>query len=227
MVIVCIYRKQEILFKLFKDELVSLMDKMSSIGGKLLVVGDFNVWADEIKGKDTVELYDLMNAYGLVQMVEGPTQRNGHTLDHVYANPYQMETDYEIINEQINFTTDHLPIMLKIPTGNVANETQTVSYRRLKDVDMLRFRHDLQTAVNEIDSAQTNFAEHIHLFDQSTRAIVENHAPVISKKLRNKTPMWLDVEYKRNRSLRRKYERNWRKNKTETNRTIYTEQKKV
>ena len=83
------------------------MDKVSKAGKMLLVVGDFNVWADVDGDKEAENLLDLMNAYGMMQQIHEPTHREGHTLDHVYVNPYQLNAQHTVINEPLDFTTDH------------------------------------------------------------------------------------------------------------------------
>ena len=39
----------------------------------LLVVGDFNVWADVDSDNEVGILLDLMNAYGMMQTIQEPT----------------------------------------------------------------------------------------------------------------------------------------------------------
>ena len=148
LIIICIYRKQEICFKLFYEEFMNFMDKRSNMNGTLLVVGDFNVWGEDTEDNDTTMLLDLMNAYGLVQSITEPTHRDGHTLDHAYFNPYQIECPYMII-DSAGFTSDHLPIVFQVPYCNVVDNTKTVFYRKLiKDIDMEGFREDLKKAVD-------------------------------------------------------------------------------
>ena len=52
---------------------------------------------------------------GLQQSIDEPTHREGHTLDHVYFNPYQLSTNHSVINEPMGFTSDHYPIVVQIP----------------------------------------------------------------------------------------------------------------
>ena len=44
LVLVCVYRKQEIHFDTFYEEFTEFMDKTTNKGEVFLVVGDFNVW---------------------------------------------------------------------------------------------------------------------------------------------------------------------------------------
>ena len=62
LVIACIYRKQEIQFNVFENELSSLMDKLMKEGNMLCVVGDFNVWVDVDGNKEAETLLDLMSS---------------------------------------------------------------------------------------------------------------------------------------------------------------------
>ena len=122
LIIVSLYRKQEVAFKIFHEELTSFMDKLMNIGRCLLIVGDFNVWADDQEDNDNVVLTDLMNSFGLIQKIGDPTQRSGHTLDHMYLNPYQLECPHCVTNENFGLTTDHYPIIVDIPSGRVEDK---------------------------------------------------------------------------------------------------------
>ena len=53
------------------------------------------------------------------------------------------------------------------------------------------------------------------------------NAPVVSRKVKTGEAAWIDQEYRTNRALRRKCERNWRKKRTEESRNEYIQQKKV
>ena len=146
--LVSLYRKQEIAFKLFHEELTSFMDKLMKYCSCVLICGDFNVWADDEQDKDTMLLTDLMNAHGLVQRVGEPTQRSGHTLDHIYLNPYQLQCPHCVLTDDLGLTTDHNPIIVDIPSGRVEDKTRIVHYRKLKDIDLNVLRQDLQNSID-------------------------------------------------------------------------------
>ena len=122
LVLVCVYRKQEVSFNAFHEEFTTFMDKLLNKGELLLVVGDFNVWMDFEKDTDTVRLKTLMNACGLTQMVHEPTHREGHTLDHIYVNEHQMEIEHSVVVETLGLTTDHFPLFIKIPCARAGGD---------------------------------------------------------------------------------------------------------
>ena len=71
-------------------------------------------------------LMTLMHAYGLSQQVQEPTHRNGHTLDQMYVNEFQLHVKHEIITDTLGLTTDHFPMLLELPSSNVEQKTRTV-----------------------------------------------------------------------------------------------------
>ena len=82
MLVVCLYRKQEQSFSNFMAELESFMDRNFHKSDIILLTGDFNVWVDLPNARHNKKLINLMNAYGLFQLVREPTHIAGHTLDH-------------------------------------------------------------------------------------------------------------------------------------------------
>ena len=77
--LLCIYRKQEIACKIFYRELEELLDAVSNTTEALLVVGDFNIWIDVESSRDAKKLSTLLSAYGLSQLIKEPTHKEGHT----------------------------------------------------------------------------------------------------------------------------------------------------
>ena len=58
-----IYRNQEVPFTMFKEELVVLLDRVAVKGYSLLVVGDFNVWIEIEQNHDSKELLEIMYSF--------------------------------------------------------------------------------------------------------------------------------------------------------------------
>ena len=113
--LLCLYRKQEVSCNTFHEELDSLLERLFDKADILILVGDFNVWVDIEDDRDAKKLSTLMNAYGFTQLIKEPTHINGHTHDHVYVNIHQMELNVEIVNGTLDISTDHYPIIIKLP----------------------------------------------------------------------------------------------------------------
>jgi exonuclease III len=78
-------------FSCFLTEFQEYMDSLStglSTGGKLVVVGDFNIPMDSISCTDTTKFKDLLYSLSLIQHVNMPTHQHGHILDLVITRSF-------------------------------------------------------------------------------------------------------------------------------------------
>ena len=166
-----------------------------------------------------------MNACGLSQIVQESTHRGGHTLDHIYANQYEMEFQHEVIRETFGLVTDHLPIKLEIPSPSPHNKTQVISYRKLKDINLEQFKEDLKNAYETMNITNLNFKESYSKYHEVSQKILDNHSPIQTREVRDNEAAWIDKEYSENRARHRKLERIWKKNRTEDDRNNYINQK--
>ena len=228
LVIICIYRKQEVAFTIFHDELSKFIEKIVFKGDAIMVVGDFNVWVDvedDMNGKD---LLKIMNSYGLNQQVVYPTHRGGHTLDQIYVNEFQLNIEYSVRDDIYGVTTDHSPLLIELPSTETQQNSRKIQYRNLKNVNIEEFKEDLSKCFDEINNFEgESFETLCTQYHNRSKAVVDTHAPIVERTLKNSTPSWLDQEYKQNRALRRKYEREWKRNRTETTKCKYIDQKKI
>ena len=134
--IVCIYRKQEINCKTFCNELESLMSSIFNKGDVIILTGDFNVWGEISHNSDNIDVLHLMNSYGLSQLVNEPTHRSGHTLDHLYVNSCQINISAKVVNGTFDITTDHFPVLFDIPCSKKQQTKKITSFRRTKDINV-------------------------------------------------------------------------------------------
>ena len=66
--VVCIYRLQEVSVHNFCEDFEHFMDTVFYKGDKIIITGDFNVWIEE-NSSDSTKLKNMMNGYGLSQRV--------------------------------------------------------------------------------------------------------------------------------------------------------------
>ena len=171
-------------------------------------------------------LLSLMNAYGLSQLITEPTHRNGHTLDHLYVNQFQIKTNHEVMGE--TDVSDHYPIIITMPTFQHQQKKQEISCRNTKDMDIENVLSDFKKAFDEISqSTDLGFKDNYMRYESLTRGIVDKHAPLVSRTIKtNNDPRWMDAEFKRNRAMRRKLEKKWKKERTDENREAYVTQRR-
>ena len=142
--IVSLYRKQEINCKVFCHELEGLMSSIFNKADVVILTGDFNVWGEITDNTDNIGLLHLMNSYGLSQLVNEPTHRSGHTLDHLYVNRCQINISAEVVNGTFGITTDHFPVLFNIPCRKKQQTEKVTSFRRTKDIDQKELKSDLK-----------------------------------------------------------------------------------
>ena len=205
------------------------MERIVFLGDAVIIGGDFNVWMDvedDLKSKD---LTTLMQSYGMNQQVNGPTHRFGHTLDQLYLNEFQITVEHQVINDTLGLTTDHYPILMELPSSNINERKQIIQYRKLKDIDMESFRNDLQESCNTLMQINNDceFVTICNQYHNLSSDIVDKHSPIQTRIYKTNEPPWIDQEYKKCRAVRRKFEKLWKRTRTETNRVNYINQKKV
>ena len=228
LILMCVYRKQEIPFTCFHEELGNLIDRISLKCEAIMIVGDFNVWVDEEEDTNAKQLLTLMNSFGLNQQVHEATHRGGHTLDQIYVNEFQVNVRHEVLSETMGLTTDHLPLMIEIPSIYKQQRTVIKKFRKVNEVNVEAFKQDLtQTYLQFGNRGVENFGTLSTQYHELSKAVLDQHAPIVEKKVTAGIPAWIDDEYKRSRKLRRKYERKWKKDKTEENMKNYIDQKKL
>ena len=128
--IICVYRKQEISCISFCEEFEKFMDSVFHKGDQVIIVGDFNVWIEQ-SSTESAMLRTMMNAHGLDQVVKEPTHIAGHTLDHVYVNECQVNIECEV-GDRCDVKTEHFPITFSLLQMLNNLESGTVRYRDKK-----------------------------------------------------------------------------------------------
>ena len=75
--------KNNILKSTFINELDDHLEKLSTLSGKLALLGDFNIHMDCSNDNECKQLCNLLDFVGLTQHVTGSTHVDGHMLNHV------------------------------------------------------------------------------------------------------------------------------------------------
>ena len=224
-VITNVYRKQEIPMSTFIYEFTKHMDKAIEKADLIIAVGDFNVWAEDTNNTDFGKLRTLMNSYGLTQKVHEVTHKNGHILDQVYSNDYQIDLSVEVCSDTHGLPTDHFPVVIHLPPTTTVSTSEIKQYRKLNNIDMDKFREDLSSAYELMDGK--DFGTKVKQFDSISREIMDKHAPLQTKKYQRPQPPWIDAQYRKERARRRKYEKEWKKMRTKLHRERYIKQKEL
>ena len=136
----CVYRKQEVSCTTFVEELEKYLKRIFNKAEVLILTGDFNVWVDVEDDVDAKKVLKIMNSYGLTQLVNGPTHDNGHTLDQIYLNQYQINTKVTIVDTKYDICTDHFPINIELLITQPQTNNKIISFRNKKNINMIELR---------------------------------------------------------------------------------------
>ena len=239
--ILCIYRKQEISASTFFDEFNEFMTVVSnSFSDPIIVTGDFNFHFDT-NDKSSRDLRDLALNYGLQQLVQGPTQKfGGHTLDLIFTNPCDVSVDAEVQpdlilsnNPYIKF--DHFPVLFQIKNVSLPPVHQDISKmqivkRNIKQIDTVEFNNHVQQQLNALIDLNSNqcFSAKVESYNNCLSNALDQFAPEKLKVIsinQKEHPKWMDQEYRDQRRIRRRLERQYKLLKTELSLHAYVEQR--
>ena len=179
---------------------------------KLIICGDFNIHLDNAKLSHTRRFNEILSSYGLEQLIHESTHKDGHWLDVIISSPKLITINSINVLGPItlsnNCTPDHYPCLFTINSGLVEKcKPKTIHFRNIKSVDNISFKQDLVSDLANL-SFSHDFESAIISFNKLSSEILENHAPLLTKKIMERpSSPWFDGEYKSLRSERRKAEK--------------------
>jgi hypothetical protein len=204
----------------FMSEFGLLLEGIVSSREKLVIVGDFNFHVDSPLNPSACSFLDLIDSFGLVQLVNVATHDKGHTLDLVLTRASD-----DLISEVslAGLFSDHFAISCSLNLKRPLHPTKTVSYRSFKSINIEDFVNDLKCLPLLCDPA-LSLESLVDQYDMGIGELLLKHAPLRTKTitLRHRAP-WLTGEIRLHRSKLRKTERVWRKSGLNVHLRIFRE----
>ena len=234
MVIICIYRLQEVPIRTFIKELNYLISKQNP-AYPIVLAGDFNVHFENSLDSETKQLEYLTSSFGLSQFVCGASHKLGHTLDLVFVN----DNDFAMqpIKPVCVDISDHFPVFFELPNcvRPSSAKRKQISYRNFKNINIPEFAINISRSLQSAFSSNVDTASFSELYNVYTDTItqeIDNVAPLLTKTISpSSSPPWMDAEYKENRAIRRRLEREWRGTSDQGDKALrkasYIQQRKV
>ncbi|CAB4028015.1 RNA-directed DNA polymerase from mobile element jockey [Paramuricea clavata] len=224
--IVVIYRPplsslNKVTYSAFLEEFTKLLEHISLASGKLIIVGDFNCHVDK-GGSNALRFLELLQIFNLEQHVNVLTHSSGHTLYLIITRK-----DETMINNLKLFDaviSDHFVLHCNLDLAKPCNVKSDISYRKLGDIDTLKFRENILSSELYTRTAPT-LEERFDQYDLVLSTLLENHARLRKKTvtIRSMAP-WYNEDIKKQKIVRRCKERRWRKSGSQVDRQAYADQ---
>ena len=174
-----------------------------------MIVGDFNIHVDDANDPEAAIFLDLLDSMNLKQLVTGPTNQRGHTLDLIITR----ETDSVVhgIPSIGRFYSDHAVVTCELNSIKPPVPMKTVTYRKLQAVDIDELtRHLINSRL--ADRIPVDLDELVHAYDDTLASLTERHAPLRTRTFTNRPRMpRFNDDIKAAIKERRRTERKWKR----------------
>ena len=175
---------------------------------KTLFVCDFNIHTDYHQDTDTINFLDTINGFNLQNLVSFPTHVKQLHLDLILDDPNNLLV-HKV--EPGMFLSDHCFIHCQLTIIKNPPKTESVTYRKIKAIDLDAFKQDLELALS--NQHHGNIDEAINFYNDKVKCVLDVHAPEKTKVVkRSHNQPWFNDSIKQEIILRRCKERIFRSN---------------
>ena len=165
---------------------------------------------------DQRKFLNLLDTSNLAQNVNKATHLHGHTLDLILSPSDSSFVSNVTVGEMVS---DHALVKCHLDFAFPAvPKVDSISYRRYHKINMKSFCEDLANT-SFVTSPATEAAD---LYDQYIRdlgGVLDRHAPLICRRAKKTPAGWLSDSYRRAKSIRRQFERMWRRDRSQLSRS--------
>ena len=210
----------------FLPEFEECLESYVTKPGETIFTGDFNVHIENSCNPHVVSFYDMLESFSMNIVVPlCPTHRDGGTLDLIIIPEELQSTMKNVEIEELGSFSDHFAVTCELDTSVklTSDEKMLLTYRRFKDIDINRFKEDIKlSALNNL-SGFSSSNDACKCYKEILSKLINDHCPQIQKNVQQKHKPWFDEDVRKNRRLRRKMERTWKKNKSMSNKSNYNQ----
>ena len=169
---------------------------------------------------DAVKFLDLLESMGMMQHVNTPTHRAGHTLDLMITHEFDCMIHSEPSSDI--FYSDHCMVLAELSLHKPALTVREVNCWKMKAIDHELFRRDLRVSWLCRDPPES-ITDLVSCYNTTLSDLLDKHAPLFKKTItvRPRVP-WFNVTVKEAKRISRKHERIWQKTRSELDRKRFT-----
>ena len=213
-------KRQDGTTNLFFPEFPDLLTEYVSKNINLSIQGDFNYHFDEPNSRDMIKMGNILSDFNLCQLVDAPTHRHGHILDWILVNKNDKLLNFTNV-KKFPGLSDHYAVFSSLHVTCPSPNLRTITSRNIREISKEGFQYDIRnlvTSTNDIDDVNSL----VDTYNKGLRKILDNHAPEVSRTVRDRLPqLWMDEEVREERRKRRRAERKWRKTGLTVDEEIY------
>ena len=218
LIVISIYRLDYEPIALFFDEFTELLEIFAAVDDKLVIAGDINIHCDKIEDCNTIRLNDLLSAFNLIQIIDKPTHRAGHTLDVVIT-----QEDIRITNVEVSDValSDHFLLSFIVDCKASLSFRKKITFRNIKKVNSDTFRSDLEDSLKNI-CIDEDLEKVMNNYNTELSKVMDNHAPMLTKEVKivSSAP-WFDAEYRELRKQRRRAEKKYKQTQNPEDKEVF------
>ena len=214
---------------MFLEEFEDFLHTFLSMPGSTIIAGDFNFHVEENDDRYSNKFLELIDLHNLKQHVVGKTHKLGGTLDLMLTEDLPNFVHDVVVDEDFE-PSDHFPINFSA-LCSIENESfsKTVIVRNVRNLDLDKFREDLQNS-SLCDPSQycnTSLNYTVELYDTVLSELFNKHCPSEEKhyKAKHSKSRWYNRDLQLLKQNKRRAERKAKKYPTPENKRLYTQLK--
>ena len=221
---IVVYRAPNLSASEFFDQFDDLLERIDTITAKVIICGDFNFWMDVESDVNRVKFVDLLESHQLSNYVDKVTSTTGHMLDLVLGITDDNFIKDVKIDPDCRFTSIHKLITFRVPLVK-DKWVKRISFRNKNDFSPDTFINDVMKRYDELVLTKCDHDNSVRKLDCVDclvgiyNKVNENEyngmCPEIEKNVVvvNSSP-WYNSETLQKKREKRRYEKKWRKLKT-------------
>ena len=214
--VVSIYRppistKNKLSLGQFLLEFSDFLELIYTSHNKIIIAGDFNIRFDMMSNPETCRFSDILATFDLFQHIHHPTHLTGHTLDLVITKCSNSDSIYsaDVFSDA---PSDHSYIICNVNFPYLKPSKLSISTRKIRSIKIGSFIESVIDA--NFGSDTDTLYMLVEKYNSHLRAILDNHAPLISKTLTSRPKsQWYSDHLREIKREVRKLERRYIKNK--------------
>ena len=152
---------------------------------------------------------DFLDRFNFANTVNFPTHHQDITLDLVVEDA---GSELIVGTKLGHLVSDHNLVLFEASTSNNMNNIKTISFRKLKDIDMTKLCYYLETNITNEDPMNMDINGAVKVYDEVLRSALQEMVQIMTKqvKIKKKLP-WFSSNIKNGISERHKLKGGGRK----------------